>query len=460
MKNPTKSLASSDNLHSPIGAGYLIALSPLLMATFSLLSCLFLGSTEGGLLQCQIYVFAFAFPVLFLALDLFPIIIKKRKFEHPLTTLKTKPELFILLGFLVWNIVATILQLAIFGHSRAFTTIIQAIGVQEGLFAFVVYGVCVLMAYYVKEENIAKRILFAFLITLSILSILAIINPQGTFFFQKNCNTTWASMFVNSNHFGYVLALATLTSAMWFLFATKKWEKIVSGAMFVLFCVTDFFVDTFGSLLAIFATLILIPIVLSWFKKKFRLDYLLPLGVFVIISFLITPLGNWRYYSTYTNFFKQVAGLFGDFGVIVEAPTSELAQKAGTNRWGLWMMAFQEIAESPIIGTGNVGLRPHNEYLQYAQVWGPISAIIYISAFVVIFVKAIKHRAKLSNFSLGLLFVVCAYLISALFGNTMPHTTPFFCLFLGFLIRFMNRDIYSVADKEAPTEENLNESVE
>lgn len=445
MKNSSlaKNLNSS-NLHSPVVAGYIIVLSPLIMATISLICNLVFNNGEAGVMQNQIYIFAIVFPFLFLALDLYPIIVKDRKFEHPLTTLKTKPELFILLGFLIWNIIATLLQLAFFGHSKAFTTIIQPIGVQEGLFAFVVYGACVLMAYYIKNENVAKHIVFTFLIIISLLSIFAIIDPRGTFFFQKYCNTSWASMFVNSNHFGYVLTLATLASAMWFLFATKNWQKTVSGIMFVLFCITDFFVDTFGSLLAIFVALILIPIVLSCFKKKFKFCYLLPLGVFVILSFVMTPFGNFRYYSTYTNFFKQVAGLFVDFGTIVDDPTSAVAQKAGTNRWGLWMRAFKEIAESPIIGTGNVGLRPHNEYLQYAQVWGPISAIIYISAFVVIFVKAIKHREKLSNFSLGLLFVVGGYLISAIFGNTMPHTTPFFALFLGLLIRFLNRDIYAV----------------
>lgn len=446
--NTSKKISNLTNLRAPIVAGYIIVLSPLIMATISLLCNLVFNNGEAGVMQNQIYIFAIVFPILFLALDLYPIIVKDRKFEHPLTTLKTKPELFILLGFLIWNITATLLQLAFFGHSKAFTTIIQPIGVQEGLFAFAIYGICVLMAYYIKDENVAKSIVLAFLIMISLLSIFAIIDPRGTFFFQKYCNTTWASMFVNSNHFGYVLTLASLASSMWFLFAKHLWEKITSGAMFVLFCITAFFVDTFGSLLAIFIALILIPIVLSWFKKKFKFSYLLPLGVFVVLSFALIPLGNFRYYSIYTSFFKQIAGLFIDFGVVVEAPTSEVAKYAGTNRWGLWMMAFDEIAESPIIGTGNVGLRPHNEYLQYAQVWGPISAIIYISAFVVIFVKAIKHRKKLSDFSLGLLFVVGVYLISAMFGNTMPHTFPFFCLFLGLLIRFLNRDIYEVESTE------------
>jgi len=124
--------------------------------------------------------------------------------------------------------------------------------------------------------------------------------------------------------------------------------------------------------------------------------------------------------------------------VITSAPASEEAAHAGTDRWSLWMEAFKEIKDSPLIGTGNVFLRPHNEYLQFAQVWGLPSLIIYLSAFVVIMVKAIKNRKTLSSLSLTLLFCVLAFLVSAVFGNTMPHTTPFFALFLGFLIRELN----------------------
>lgn len=443
-----KNLRNYSGLHSAVYSCYIIALSPLITAIFAILSQLTLGNTSKlGLLSAQIYTYSFVFVVLFLSIDLYRIILKERKFESFKITLKTRPELFILLGFLIWNIIATLLQLAIFGHSYAFTTIIYPLGIQEGLFAFVIYGLCVLMAYFVKDKQIAKNILFTFLIIVLLLSIFAFIDPCGDLIFQSHRNTTWASMFFNSNHFGYVLTLATTLSGMWFVFADKKWQKIVSCVLLVCFTATSFMVDTFGSLIAIFVTFILIPIVLGWFKKKFSYKYIVPVCVFIVVSFLMIPLGGYRYYSTYVSFFRQLAGLFKDFFVVLfdvvsTAPTTEVAKQAGTNRWGLWLMAFEEIMSSPIIGTGNVRLRPHNEYLQFAQVWGLPSLIIYISAFVVIFVKAIKHRSKLSNFSLALLFSIGAYLISAMFGNTMPHTIPFFALFLGFLARWLNNDIY------------------
>ena len=209
-----------------------------------------------------------------------------------------------------------------------------------------------------------------------------------------------------------------------------------------------------------FIGFILIPIVLFWFKKKFNYTYLVPLGIFIVLSFVMIPFARLDGYSTYRSFFSQVVGLIKDIflvsaDILSSDPTSELAKKAGTNRWGLWLMAFEEIKNSPIFGTGNVRLRPHNEYLQFAQVWGLPSMIIYISAFVVIFVKAIKHRKKLSNLSITLSFCVGTYLISALFGNTMPHTIPFFALFLGFIVRWLNHDITQEFDEKEIKTNNL-----
>ena len=297
-----------------------------------------------------------------------------------------------------------------------------------------------------ESEKIVKNLLCAFTLSLCILSIFAFINPTNTFFFQNHHNTQWAGMFFNSNHFGYVLTLATTLSGIGFILLEKRWEKITSLGLLALFCATSFMVDTLGSLIGIFVTFIIMPIFLSIKNKKFKWEYLIPIVTFLILSFALIPLGNGTYYSTYKSFCSQLVDLVKDFIIVLTdianpAPSTDIAKQAGTNRWELWLDAFAQIKKSPIIGSGDVMLRPHNEYLQYAQVWGLPSTLIYVSAFIVILVKAIKHTKKLSNLTLCLIFPVIAYLISALFGNTMPHTTPFFALFLGLLIRSINEDI-------------------
>jgi len=455
-------LKDYSGLTSSVVFSYIIALSPIITIFLALVSLIFKGENSSlGTLSFQIYLYPIIFLIIFLYFDLYSIIYKKRKLDPIKTTIKTKPELFILLGFLIWNIVATVIQILLFDKSLALTTIIFPLGVQEGLFAFTVYGLCLLLAYFVKHEKITQNILFAFLISLTIISIFAIMDPNNNFFFQNYSNTTWAGMFFNSNHFGYVLTLSTTLAAVGFVLTDVKWKRIVCLVLFTLFTVTSFFVDTFGSLIGLFCALLLIPIVLCWFKKKFDWKYVVPLGVFIILSFVMIPLGNWKYYSTYESFFSQVGNLIKDFITILtdvsdSAPTTDAAKSAGTGRWGLWLQAFEEIEQSPIVGTGNVLLRPHNEYLQFAQVWGLPSLIIYLSAFIVMMVKVIKHRSKLSNLTLCLLFPIIAYLISAMFGNTMPHTTPFFALFVGFFIRWLN---YDINRQNEPAEDNIIENI-
>ena len=434
-----KTLDNGKDLHSPVFACYIIVFAPLITILLGLISWALSGTYEVlGSMTRQIYIFAFIFPLLFFVLDLYPLILKQRKFEGVKSTISNHPELFILLCFLIWNIIATLLQMKIFGHSRAYTSRIQPRGVQEGLFAFVIYGLCVLMAFWVKDNRIMKNVLVCFIVTAFSLSFLALIDPFSKFIIHSIGNSSWPSVFLNSNHFSYYLTLATALSAMGIILSRVRWKWILSIVLFAFFSVMMLIVDTFGSNLAVFGIFVLIPIILSLFKQKFDWKYLLPLLIFSVCSFAIMPFVK-QINSNCTNFFSQFVNLIKEFFVVASAPTSTEAAQAGTNRWELWMYAFNEIKDSPLIGTGNVFLRPHNEYLQFAQVWGIPSLIIYLSAFVVILVKAIKRRKTLSDLSLTLLFCVLAFLSGAIFGNTMPHTTPFFALFLGFTIRELNR---------------------
>lgn len=437
--NLMKNIKDYKGLHSGVFSSYFVTLSPIITILIGLLAELLVGEyMPFGAMTRQVYLFAFAFPFLFLSLDLFYIIIKEREFNSLKSTIKDHPELFILLGFLVWNIVATLLQREILGSSRAYTTILKPMGVQEGLFAFFIYALCVFVAFSIKDKKIVKNVLFSFIIVATIVSILALLDPGLNFTIHQTKSSNWVSVFINSNHYSYYLTLATTLSAMGVVLSKVRWKWILSVVFLSFFCIIMMFADTLGSNLAVWGVFILLPIFLSVVKQKFDWKYLLPLGIFTAISFLVLPFSK-TFNSTYTSFYSQVINLVKEFFVVTSAPTSAEAASAGTDRWSLWLKAFKQIKENPIIGNGNVLFRPHNEYLQFMQVWGIPSAIIYVSAFIVIFVKAIKRRKILSDLSLVLLFCVLAYLISALFGNTMPHTTPFFALFVGFLIRELNK---------------------
>ena len=286
-----------------------------------------------------------------------------------------------------------------------------------------------------------KNILCISLFVSILLCLFAVIDPSGNLlWFHHNHNTSWASLFINSNHFGYYLSIFVSLLAIMLCFAEKKWFKIFTIIAFVFVCFVLFFNNTLGTILAIFAALVLLPFGLWLLKGKLKFKYFIPLIIFIVVSILSSFVAEFVA-SSYNSFWKDLLNLTSETGEIIKDPTSDAAAHAGTDRWKLWLNAFDEIAYSPIIGTGNIHLRPHNEYLQFAQVWGIPSVIIYLSAFIMIVVKSIKHRKKLSDLTIVILFSVLTYMISAFFGNTMPHTYPFFMLFVGFLIRTLNDDI-------------------
>lgn len=423
---------------------YIIAFLPVLAAIWGLLGKLTIGTIGVmGLIGGQFYYLIIIIPILFIALDVYALIKKERETTPLKQTFKKHTELFVLLVFLVWCFVSVILQLAFFGTSYAFTTHIQPYFIQEGLMLFLYYAIIILCAFFVKDKKVVKNVIFIILITSIVLAILSLIDPRGGHvWFITTRNTFWANMFINSNHYGYFLTITIMVSSTLLCIAKKKWLFILSLIGTILLSCVMMFNDTLGALLAVFASLILLPIILSLCKGKFNIKYLLPLGIFIASSFSCFFIAD-KLYSTYENahFFKQFVNLIKELFVVAEAPTSDAAMHAGTDRWSLWVSAFKEIKDSPIIGTGNVLLRPHNEYLQYAQVFGLPSLILYLAAFIIIFIKAIKYRKQLSGLSLVLLLSIMAYLIGACFGNTMPHTMPVFCLFVGFLIRWLNDDI-------------------
>lgn len=445
-------------LRSSVIICYYVAFLPLIVATVGLIPYLITGKTSViGLIGWQYNILIWLIPLLFLSLDLYDIITKKHKVAPIKETIKSHTELFILGGFLLWCIIATILQFLIFGSSLAVKSYVYKFNINEGILMLTYYAFIVISAFFIKDKKITKNILLISIITSIVLAFLTLINPSGSFYFHKVHNTPWASFFINSNHYGYYLTIFFSITATLFTLAKKAWLKWLNLFACIIICCVMMFNNTLGCLLSVFAVAILIPIVLSWFKGKFKWKYMVPILVFLCCNVLCKYIAMLCYPSyNSSSFFAQIINLFKDVKVVTQDPTSEVAQYAGTNRWKLWLMAFKEIASSPIIGTGNTRLRPHNEYLQYAQCFGLPALIIYISAFVVILIKTIKYRKNLSSLTTVLLFGVLGYLISAMFGNTMPHTMPFFCLILGFLIRCFGEDIKMVKYTNLKPTDELN----
>ena len=251
--------------------------------------------------------------------------------------------------------------------------------------------------------------------------------------------------------------MAVVCSACMFLTAKSRGLKIFTGITFLLNTIVLIFNDTLGCLLAVLAVLILIPIIYSIRAKNFQWIYTIPLGIFAVLTFVLTPLAEYAGPSTYKGLFGQIIGLIQDFFNVASDPLSEEASHAGTDRWSLWLKAFEGIKEHPWIGTGEVIFKPHNEYLQHAYNFGILCLAFYLSALVIILVKVLKNLRSLSDITLILAITTLAYLISALFGNTMPHTIIYFLVILGLTIRSLNIDIQNKRQEKLQNKQTVTE---
>ena len=102
--------------------------------------------------------------------------------------------------------------------------------------------------------------------------------------------------------------------------------------------------------------------------------------------------------------------------------------------------------QKPILGYGAENLeveyakyninqdRPHNLIIQLATTSGLPGLLLYISGIGLILFRGLKRLKEDDNTYIAVYFTVIAYLISAMFGNSMYYTSPYFFILLGFIM--------------------------
>lgn len=386
---------------------------------------------------------AFTIVCVFLVLDLPAFFIKKdtppfnaiikEKITHT-------PEVVLLCLTFLWMLIASFFADNFPTPFKIYINFIDGLYLQEGILYFVAYFVIFICAVKQRDGNIQKHILSAFLVSSTLICLTTLVFNHNELIISSQNNTNWANGFVNSNHLGYVLCLATALLGICFCLSKKwKWQTLFISLL-TLHLLVMMFNDTLGCNLAIFIGFILLPIICSIKKHKF--DYLsfVPLVLLIAVSFICIPIAP-KVDSTYKSLLGQIWGVIKDFLQVTKDPLAEETKKAGTNRWELWLSAFEAIKKYPIFGDGQMIEKPHNEYLQICAHSGIPCLLLYLASLITLAVKSIKNFKNLSLLTLAELFTVLCYLISAFFGNTMPHTFPFFMVILGFTMCSLNEDI-------------------
>lgn len=351
------------------------------------------------------------------------------------------PEI-LLIVLLIISIVSSFLsehpQMSFFGDTYR----------KEGLIVYTMYIGFILLSSIIKDSKYIKYLFMGMIVVCLIITITPLFGYNFTY-------DGFTNIFHNLNHYGYYLMINTMIALFMFINNDKLYQKIIYMLIYIFFLYLLIRNDTFGSYLAIFATLMFL-FIYSLIKKYKRIQILSIILVFIVTSFLVSyydiKIGE-KQNLTHTKglvlnnlYFlkKDIKDLTNKDGKIEEG--------TGSYRIVLWNGAWKYTLEHPIFGGGMECLqfyymkesgqyytkyndRPHNILLQFSSFIGIPGAIIYI---VFIMYVAITNLVMMKKNTLRIMIYCTAmcYFISSLFGNSMYYTSPYFTILLGLLIGF------------------------
>ena len=440
---------------SPVFVCYILSMLPVIIAFLYAIFNIFNSTNFNFLYQhLQFSYWLIIFPILFIVIDITRVLNGKYKIKFAFKDLvKTYPETSFLLSALIWIIIGSFYRLLSGIAPSGFEAkALSIFNIYQGLPVFLFYGMCFLFAFLLKSRNITKNILVSTVVCSSILVAFSLIDPTGKISFQSMGNTNWCSVFFNSNYYGYYLSITTILCFGLFLFEGNKivkWLFFSTGTLHILVCLLN---NSLACMLSVFVVLILLPIIVNIKNRQFDLRTLLPLAVFIALSQFVLLFSK-HYYSNYQNFFLQLANMAKEVVYFLQDPSAPQIQAFGTGRVGLWIESLKEICKNPIFGNGKSNTLPHSEYLQIAELWGLPCLTLFLVAIIMVFIKAFKFLKELDSITIILMFTCLSYLISASFGNIMPHITYGFSMLLGLFIRWLNVDVKKAKlQKEIQTE--------
>ncbi|MDD3452780.1 MAG: O-antigen ligase family protein [Bacilli bacterium] len=310
----------------------------------------------------------------------------------------------------------------------------------EGYFTYLAYAGFFLGALFVSKDK--NKYYQLFVIIGTILSIFTI-NKNDIFNLFVNESQEYKAIFYQFNHFGYFLLMAIICNINLFVNEKRIKYKIIYALTFSLMMQMLVINDTFGSYLAVLASLIFLGIYYLFINKN-RKNYLIVFVLFIIMSFNLNDIKNSNVINNFKDNFSSLLSI--DINNLDEEELKKI-NHLGTNRGALWRGAVKLIEKKPFIGYGldnsrtqyfKIGLinadRPHNIILQMCLYTGIPGMILYISSLLIIIYETLK-KIKILPISIIISFsVVIGYLTSSLTSNSMFYTSPYFLIFLGFVM--------------------------
>lgn len=319
---------------------------------------------------------------------------------------------------------------------------------KEGYYMYINYAGYFLCAFLLKNKNFRKVLLSTFLIVTIFLIIISRITLGGELYPNYFMNNEIEdSVFHQFNHYGYYLMMALICSLGLFMQEKNKILKIIYSIAYAIIGYALIYNNTFGCYLAVCIFLVLYGIY-ALIKKTDRKVFFTAVIIFAILSCITFKDGKNLAYENLKEFAFDIKSIITKI-MNLDVEDEEIDKNfedAGTYRMELWMNGLKFISKKPIIGYGPDNLkdeylkmgidqdRPHNLIIYLACVSGIPGMLVYVTAVGIIVIKGIKKLFVKDKEGMIYLIIVVTYLISAMFGNSMYYTSPYFFIFLGFLM--------------------------
>ena len=351
--------------------------------------------------------------------------------------------------FLAGMLLCSVLSFAVKAEDRM-RALMGGPRLREGLTAYCFYAMLYVVAVWVKDEKKRRTVQWTMMIGSVIPSVVFWLVELGFTSYQYGWFGDWlfivsherASIYLNSNYYGYYLTVILAIAAAYFA-GTRKWrERLTVSILFIINVMTLIVNDTLGAYVAVLICLLLIPVLYS-IRDRFRLEYLVPLGLFLGITAWINFGVFWEEIGIASgSAMRNYMSLRADIGNILAG--NDAAASAGSGRWFLWEVTWELMLREPLFGCGPEQMVfyleeatsvpynwPHNEYLQYAAMLGVPAALMYLAAILSLAFTQIKNVKHLSDTTLVAGCMAFGYAVSAFFGGTTYVTAPYIFMALG-----------------------------
>lgn len=345
---------------------------------------------------------------------------------------------YLLLAMLVWSIPASLLA------ENRDKAIYGSLYMNDGLLTYFTYAAVYLCGKLIDDKQSKLKLVKVFAYSISavcVLSVVQVISKTSDIFgvFAENVAgkciyiSKYAGVYPNINHFAYMLAMSVLALAGLAIYEENRWKKVVYWGLYGFNIWALSVNNTVGSYLAVIIGLGFTTLLLFLRKEKKGKEIACMVAILIIASAMGSVMTQNRLASSLGTTADDLVHLNKN-------------EDAGSGRIKIWKQTIEYIVEKPVFGHGpeNLGerykndgiflvTRPHNEYLQHTVFLGIPASCMYLGALIKLLIECLNKIKRVPPIVVILGGLVCAYCVSAFFGNTMYSTSVYFFMMLGML---------------------------